>query len=64
MINFQTLYLFLFIFSILTNIRLVTKFMSALLHNPPKKLDLSSRELFFQGLTLSYMITYIIKLFQ
>ncbi len=61
MLNIENIFLFLFIFSILTNLRVVIKFISALLQDPPQKLVLSSRELFFNGLMLSYLITYIIK---
>jgi hypothetical protein len=63
MINYNTIFLFVFVFSILTNLRLVIKFVSALLHTPPQKLVLSSRELILNGLMLSYLITYIIKIF-
>jgi hypothetical protein len=62
MLNYNTIFLFVFVFSILTNVRLVVKFVSALLHNPPQKMVLSSRELIFNGLMLSYLITYIINL--
>ena len=41
---------------------LVIKFVSALLQTPPKKMVLSNRELIFNGLMLSYLITYIINL--
>lgn len=63
MLNYNTIFLFVFVFSILTNLRLVVKFVSALLQNPPQKLVLSSRELILNGLMLSYLITYIIKIF-
>lgn len=63
MINYNTIFLFVFVFSILTNLRLVVKFVSALLQNPPQKLVLSGRELILNGLMLSYLITYIIKIF-
>jgi len=63
MINYNTIYLFLFIFSILTNLSLVIKFVSALQLNPPQKMVLSCGELIFNGLMLSYFITYIINLF-
>jgi hypothetical protein len=62
MINYNTIFLFVFVFSILTNLRLVVKFVSALLQTPPKKMVLSNRELIFNGLMLSYLITYIINL--
>jgi hypothetical protein len=58
--NIDTIFLFLFIFSILTIARLVVKFVGALLLTPPQKMGLSSGSLIFHGLTLSYIITYII----
>ena len=59
--NLNTIYLFLFIFSVLTVIRTVVRFISALLQNPPSQLKLTRWELIYLGITLSYTITYIIK---
>jgi hypothetical protein len=56
------IFLFVFIFSVLSVIRIIFKFIGSLLQNPPQKLVLSSRELFFFGLTISYTITYLISL--
>jgi hypothetical protein len=58
----DSLFFFLFLFSILYVLRIVFRFMSALLQNPPKKLILSDRELFLINITISYIITYIFKL--
>jgi hypothetical protein len=62
MINLDSLFLFTFIFSILTVLRTVFRFISALLQNPPKPFVMSSRELFLLGITVSYALTYLIKL--
>jgi hypothetical protein len=59
MVNIDTIFLFVFIFSILTSLRLVMKFISALLR--PEKSNFGSRELIIYGLFLSYLITYILK---
>jgi len=60
MLNPETIFLYFFIFSILTTLRVVIKFVSALLQNPPQKLELGGRELIFYGTSISYLITYII----
>jgi hypothetical protein len=61
MTNLTDLSLLFFIFSILTSLRIGIKFISALLQNPPVKLELSSGELIFYGINISYLLTYIIK---
>jgi len=58
MLNENFLSLFVFFFSIISTLRLLIKFISALLQNPPQKIELSSRELIFYGIFLSYLITY------
>jgi len=60
--NLDSLFLFAFIFSILTVIRTVFRFLRALLQTTPTPLLLSSRELIFLGISISYAITYLIKL--
>jgi len=60
MYSLNDISLFLFIFSILSFLRILIKFISALLQNPPQKLELGSGELIFNGLVISYIITYII----
>lgn len=62
MFSVDTLFLFLFIFSVLTVLRTVFRFVSALLQNPPTRLVLEGRELIYFGITISYVLTYIIKL--
>lgn len=60
--NIETIYLFIFVFTILVTLRNVAKFVSALLQKEPKPLVYSNRELIFLGLSLSYIITYIISI--
>jgi hypothetical protein len=59
--NIDTIYLFIFVFTILVSFKNVIKFMSALLQTEPKPLEYSDRELFLLGLSISYIITYIIQ---
>jgi hypothetical protein len=59
--NLDTIYLFFFIFSILFNIRILFKFIVLILQNPPKKLELTKKELLIVGITFSYLLTYIIQ---
>lgn len=51
---------FVMSFSVLSMVRLSGNFISSLLSNPPKRFVLNDRELFYHGLTLSYVITFII----
>lgn len=60
--NIETIYLFIFVFTILVTLKNVAKFLSALLQKEPRPLVYSNRELIFLGLSLSYIITYIISL--
>ncbi len=57
------LYLFMFIFSTLSVFRVVVKFIFSLLQTLPERLVISNREILFQGISLSYVITYIIQNF-
>jgi len=63
MTNIDTLYLFMFIFSILSVFRVVVKFIFSLLQTLPERLVMSNREILFQGISLSYVITYTIQNF-
>lgn len=55
-------FIFLFIFSLISLIRLVFNFISALLSNPPKPFILSENLIVYHGITLSYVITFLIYL--
>jgi hypothetical protein len=59
--DFDTIYLFVFIFSMLTVLRTVFRFIVSLQQESPQKLVLSSRELIFLAISISYCLTYIIK---
>jgi len=59
--NINTIFLFFFIFSVLTVLRTVIGFIRALSQNPPQPLALSGRELILLGITVSYCLTYLIK---
>jgi len=58
--SIETLYLFVFILSLLSVIRLTFKFIKALNSTPPEPLVLSYTETITNGLFFSYIITYII----
>jgi hypothetical protein len=53
--------IFLFVFSTLVLLRSVLTFVSSLLQTPPKKMDFRSGELIFNGICISYFITYLIS---
>jgi len=59
--NIETIYPFIFVFTILVVFKNTTKFISALLSSEPKPLVYDDRELISLGLSLSYLITYILQ---
>jgi hypothetical protein len=61
MTNINTLYLFVFIFSILSIFKIFLKFAISLLQSNPKPIVLSGREIFLYGLSLTYIITFLIQ---
>jgi hypothetical protein len=61
MYKLDSIFLFIFIFSVLTVVRTVFRFISTLLQTIPTKLVLSDRELIFLGLAVTYCLTYLIK---
>lgn len=61
MINIESILLFVFVFSSLVLFRTVVTFISSLLQTPPKKMVMTNRELIYNGLSLSYIITYILS---
>ena len=60
MINTYAILLFVFVFTSLVLLRTVYKFLSSLLQTPPQRMILSNRELIFNGLSLSYLITFLL----
>jgi len=59
--NINTIYFFIFVFTILVTLSNVLKFLRVLLQKEPKPLVLSNRELLLLGVSISYFITYIIQ---
>ena len=59
--DINTIFLFVFIFSVITVLRTVFRFIVSLLQSTPQRMVLSNRELLFLGLTITYCLTYIIK---
>jgi len=59
--NLDSIFLFIFIFSVLTVLRTVFRFISTLSQKLPTKLVLSGRELIFLGLAVTYCLTYLIQ---
>jgi hypothetical protein len=62
MSDINTIYLFVFIFSTLTVLRTVGRIISSLFSNPPKTMVWNRWELVFLGLSISYCLTYLIKI--
>jgi len=60
--NLLPLFTFLLVFSSLNIIRNIFKIIGTLLQNDPKPLVLSNRDLIFLGLSISYIITFIIHI--
>ena len=60
MLNISAVYFFTFIFTILVLLKNVTKFFKALLQKEPEPISYSNFELITLGLSISYIITYIL----
>jgi hypothetical protein len=58
--NIDSIYFFIFVFTILVSLKNVTKIIGALLQREPKPIQFSNRELIIVGLSISYIITYIL----
>jgi len=61
MSNIENIFLFIFVFTILISLRGLFKIIGSLVQKEPTPLKFSNRELIFLGLSISYIITYIIK---
>jgi hypothetical protein len=61
MLNIDTLFLFIFIFTSLTIIKTIVKVISAVSQKNPQPIFKSDTSLLFQGLSLTYILTYLIK---
>jgi hypothetical protein len=61
MYKLESIFLFSFIFSVLTVLRTVIRFIGTLLQSQPERIVLSNRVLIYLALSVSYIITYLIK---
>lgn len=52
--------IFVFIFSVLSILRLGINFLTSVLSNPPKKLEVGQKDLIYYGIVISYIITFLI----
>ena len=61
MTNIDTLFLFILIFSTLTLLKTIVKVISAVSQKNPQPVFKSDTSLLFNGLALTYIITYLIQ---
>jgi hypothetical protein len=61
MFNIDTIFLFLFVFSTVSCLRLTFKFFISIFQEEPQKIILDNKSLFFYGISISYIITYLIR---
>jgi hypothetical protein len=59
--NVENILLFIFVFTILTSLRAAFRILGSLLQKEPKPIQFGNRELIFLGLSISYIITFILK---
>lgn len=59
---FTYFFIYFFIFSLISLTRFIFNFISVLLSNPPRPFILSENSIIYHGITLSYVITFIIYL--
>ena len=57
--NINTIYFFIFVFTILVSLLNVFKLLRALLQKEPQPLVIGNRELLLLGVSISYLITYL-----
>lgn len=53
---------FTFVFTLISLMRIGINFITSLLSSPPRKLEIGQWELIYYGLSLSYIITFLIYL--
>ena len=61
MLNVDAVFYYTFVFSILVISRILFKFLGTLLQKEPKPLVYNNRELILLGVSISYIITYLIQ---
>lgn len=59
--NVESIFFFIFVFTTLVVLRNINKVISALMQKEVKPITFGNRELITLGLSISYIITYIIK---
>jgi hypothetical protein len=61
MIDYNTVFLFLFFMSLLNVMNVISKIIRALLQTNPNPIRFSDRSLFILFVSISYLLTYILK---
>lgn len=61
MLNINTIFLFLFIFSSISLLRIFLIFLSMVKQDSPEKLKLNKTEIIYNMVLFSYFFTYIIQ---
>lgn len=61
MYNSDSIFVFIFIFSILVSLKSIFKIFTALLQTEPKPLIWTNKEILILGISISYIITYLIQ---
>jgi len=61
MLKIDTIFLFLFIFSVLTVLITIVKFLRAVSQKNPKPIFKNDTDLIYLGLIITYIITYLIQ---
>ena len=61
MVNIDTIFLFLFVFSIITIKKVILQFLILIKNDQPRTLQFKKVELTLYGIALSYIITYMIE---
>ena len=59
--SIETIFLFLFVFSIITITKVMLQFLILIKNDQPRTLQFKKVELILYGIALSYIITYIIE---
>jgi hypothetical protein len=61
MLGINSIFLFLFVFSVLGVLRILGMFILSLFNEPPTVLTFSKTEIIIFGIFLSYIITYLLN---
>jgi hypothetical protein len=61
MLKIDTIFLFLFIFSLISLLRIFLIFLSMIKQDSPERLKLNKKEIIYNMILFSYFFTYIIQ---